>query len=158
MVQTLSSRRLKVFISYPGRDGSLLATQARGILSEAGYQAWVYSSHRTLGELAWDEISDVIFNKADIFLYLCTMSSMNSRGQDFESEYAMQSRHLMPQIVVIDNATVPRKLQIFNHTHIIRDEFPQKLKALASNLPNILQKMPPLETNVKAMSLSHTGE
>ena len=73
---------MRVFISYPGKDGLKKAKQA-------GHKAWIPERCMTLGALVWEEISHRIVNKKE-FLYICTGSSLKSKGQRFESEYAIQ--------------------------------------------------------------------
>ena len=145
---------IRVFISYPGNDGKNIAIRANEILSEIGYRTWFYPHNRTIGDLPWEEISEVILDKTDIFLYICTVTSNDSRGQMFESEYAMISTSLLPQLIIIDSCTCPKKLRIFNREWISRSEFSKQFTTIAGKLPDILSKTPRLEKSTRASDIS----
>jgi len=154
-VPKLFMKRLRVFISYSGKDGKSFAIQTNNILTKLGYKTWFYPHNRTFGYLPWEEISEVILNKTEIFLYLCTISSTNSRGQSFESEYAMVSTYLMPQLVLVDNSTCPQKLRIFNHERVSSNNFSDAINKIAQKLPAILEKTPMPKQTLKAGDISN---
>ena len=147
-------KRYKVFISYSASDGIYFAIETNNILSNFGYKTWFYKHHRTIGNLPWEEISDVILKKTDIFIYLCTINSHSSRGQAFESEYAMTSNNLMPQIIIINGATCPQKLTIFNRENLMKAEFTGKMQNIARRLPKIISNTPFLDRSEKAEAIS----
>lgn len=68
---------LRVFISYPGKDGLGVAKQAADILNQSRHKPWVYDQHRTLGVLIFEEIA-VKIQKAErcfaIYLYSLQLS------------------------------------------------------------------------------------
>ena len=146
--------KLRIFISYPGTDGKDFAVQTKDILEKEGYRTWFYNHHRTFGYLPWEEISDIILNKCDIFLYLCTVSSKHSRGQKFESEYAMQNLNLWPQVIIINGATCPQKLSIFNREYATSNDFEERLEQLSSKLTDILEHNPELDKKEKTKEIS----
>jgi len=39
---------LRVFLSYPGKDGLVIAKQAANILKQSGHNAYVFDRHKTL--------------------------------------------------------------------------------------------------------------
>ena len=97
---------LKVFISCPTKDGLDKARQAVDILKRAGHQTWLWDQNKTIGALAWREIANYIINESDVFLYVCTSSSLKSWGQVQEAGYALNHRWKI-LVVAPDDALVP---------------------------------------------------
>ena len=150
--------KIRVFICYAGMDGYDLAVKIQEILKKHDYNTWLYNHNRVVGAIAWDDIAYAIKRKTDIFLYLCTQKSFISRGQSFESEYAMRTNHLMPVIICIDNSKITGKLSIFNAEHFNAKGFVKEFDVFATKIKNILLYTKSLPKSKKAKRLTRISK
>ena len=143
-------QRLRVFISYPGKDGLHKARQAATILNHYRHKPWLYEQHSTLGATLFREIAICIRRQSDVLLYICTDSSLGSWGQQLEAGYALSNRYVKIMVLSLNNAQVPDELTAFNYTRVQSNEFQKRLQVIANDLPAIVERIQRLDKEVKA--------
>ena len=142
---------LKVFTSCPTKDGLDKARQAIDILKRAGHQTWLWDHSKTIGALAWREIANCIVNESDVFLYVCTPSSLKSWGQAQEVGYALNHRRKI-LVVALDNAPVPLELTARWYEKLQSDQFYEKFGTIATSLSEITSRIQKLDDGVVAQT------
>jgi len=142
--------RLRVFISYPTRDGLDKANQLASLLREVGHQSWVWDHNKTVGALTWREIANYIVNYSDVVLYICTVSSQQSWGQGQEAGYALNHRKKVI-VIALDGANVPLELTARCYERVSSAQFLQKLKGFAIKLPEYIERIQKLDDSVVPM-------
>lgn len=142
--------KLRVFISYPGRDGLYKARQAANVLDQYGHKPWLYEQHSTLGAPLFREIAVCIRRKSDALLYICTDSSLSSWGQQLEAGYALSNRNVRILPIVLNNAQIPDELTGINYARVQSNRFQKQIKAVASNLQTTLERTPRLGEDIEA--------
>lgn len=135
---------LRVFISYPTRDGVDKAKQAAHLLKKAGHEAWIWYHSKTVGALTWREIAKCIVYDSDAVLYICTHCSQMSWGQGQEAGYALNHRRKMI-VVAVDDASVPVELTARCYERSPSDQFCEKLARIAANLTEITNRIQKLD-------------
>jgi len=143
-------QRIKVFISYPGRDGLIIAEKLAAILKQAGHKVWLYESNKTWGSPTWREISVCITDRSDAFIYVCTACSLGSRGQELEAGYALDEPRVKPLVLIINGAMVPPELRGLNRENVRMTELKERLEGVVRNLPVTVKRIQRLERAVKA--------
>jgi len=141
------SPQLRVFISYPTKDGLDKAKQAANLLKEARYQAWIWYHSKTVGALTWREIANCIVYESDVVLYICTSSSQQSWGQGQEAGYALNHRKKVI-VVALDGAKVPVELTARCYEKVSSDQFFKKLGGITTKLPEITNRIQKLDDSV----------
>jgi hypothetical protein len=141
---------LRVFISYPGRDGLYKARQAANILDQYGHKPWLYEQHNTLGAPLFREIAVCIRRKSDALLYICTDSSLSSWGQQLEAGYALSNRYVKILVTALNNAQIPDELTGINYARVQSNEFPRRLKAIANDLQTTVERIQRLGKDIEA--------
>jgi len=143
-------QKIRVFISYPGKDGLSIAQQAESILNKYGHKPWLYDQHCTLGAILFREIAFKIRRQCDAMLYLCTNSSLNSWGQQLEAAYALSNRKIRIVVITLENAQVPDELMAFNYIRVNTEEFNRKIEVISKDLPKILHRIQRLNEEIEA--------
>jgi hypothetical protein len=141
--------KLKVFISYPVKDGFDKANQAANILKKAGHKAWIYDHSKTVGALAWREIANCIVNESDAVLYICTSSSLHSWGQGQEAGYALNHRKKII-VICLDDALVPIELTARWYEKLSSAQFREKFGIIATKLSEITNHIQKLDDGIVA--------
>jgi hypothetical protein len=139
--------QLRVFISYPTRDGIDKAKQAANLLKEAGHQVWIWYHSKTVGALTWREIANCIVYDSDAVLYICTSSSQQSWGQGQEAGYALNHRKKVI-VIALDGAKVPVELTARCYEKVSSGQFSEKLGGIVTNLPNITNRIQKLDDGI----------
>lgn len=140
---------LRVFVSYPTKDGFDKAKQAANILKEAGHKVWIWDHSKTIGALAWREIANCIVNESDAVLYICTSSSLQSWGHGQEAGYALNHRKKI-LVICLDSASVPIELTARWYEKLPSVRFSEKFGIIAANLPEITNRIQKLDDGVVA--------
>jgi hypothetical protein len=138
---------LRVFISYPTKDGLDKANEAASLLREVGHQVWIWSHSKTAGALTWREIARCIVNESDVILYICTSSSEQSWGQGQEAGYALNHRRKVI-VFALDGANVPLELTARCYERVSGIQFYEKLRGIVARLPEITDRIQKLDDNV----------
>lgn len=138
---------LRVFISYPTRDGLDKANQLAGLLRAAGHQYWVWHHDKTAGALTWREIANRIVNESDVVLYICTVSSEQSWGQGQEAGYALNHRKKII-VIALDGAGVPLELTARCYERVPSAQFSRKVKTIAIKMPEYINRVQKLDDGV----------
>ena len=138
---------MRVFISYPTKDGLEKANQVATLLREVGHQAWIWHHSKTAGALTWREIANCIVNESDVVLYICTASSQQSWGQGQEAGYALNHRRKVI-VFALDGADVPLELTARCYERVSSSQFFEKLTGIAIKLPEIANRIQKLDESV----------
>jgi hypothetical protein len=118
-----------VFISYSTDDGLDLALEAADVFGQNSIDSWVWQRDRKSGEYTFDEIAENI-RDCDYVLYVCTASSIDSRGQKFERNQALaHDRDVW--VITLDRAFVPPALTCFNQNVFSPSAFKGECQRLA---------------------------
>lgn len=147
------TKKIRAFISYPGSDGLAIAKELADILVQEGHKVWLFENHRTWGASTWREISINITDQSDVFIYVCTGSSLTSRGQELETGYALDARRVKPLVLIINGAVVPPELTGMNYEEVTTKKLEERLKTIARSLPSTLARIYRLEEAVKAKAI-----
>jgi hypothetical protein len=118
-----------VFISYSTEDGLDLALQAANVLGANQLDSWVWHRDRRSGDYTFDEIAENI-RDCDYVLYICTQSSVSSRGQRFERNTALAYEKDI-WVIPLDRAYVPAALRGRNQNPICISAFKGECQKLA---------------------------
>jgi hypothetical protein len=79
---------MKVFISYPSKDGLKYAKTLHSILSKRGHDPYLIDHEICVGETIWDEIANEILTRK-LSIFVITRSSQESEGQKQEYDLAV---------------------------------------------------------------------
>lgn len=139
---------LRVFVSYPGKDGLVIAKQAASILRQSGHNAYVFDNHKTLGVLLFEEIALKIRRWSEVLLYICTASSLDSWGQRLEVGYAFSNRGVKIVAIALDGAQVPDVLEPFIRESLQSGQFQEQFEPIANRLPEIVRMIQRLDKEV----------
>jgi hypothetical protein len=142
------NKGLKVFVSYPGKDGLAIAKQAANVLKQYGHIAYVFDNHKTLGVLIFEEIALKIRRWSEVLLYICTASSLKSWGQRLEVGYALSDRKVKLMTIVLDGAQVPDVLEPFVREPLQSGQFQQQFQPIVDRLPKIVEMIQRLDEDV----------
>lgn len=146
---------MNVFISYPDIDGLDKAEIAHNALKKYKYNPWHFDESVTLGYLYWDELTYRIREWCDVFLYICTQSSPSCDGQRWEVAQALNEWTKIAILAVpIDNATVPKKIDVFAYSHALSSQnFKAEFEDIAKDFKNILDNYRRLDKELKLKEL-----
>ena len=114
----ITENKLKdiIFISHATPEDNEFAIWLASRLENAGYNVWIDKNELIGGEEFWDEIQNILTNKAVKCLSIISNSSVNKKGVKDEISFALDverknnlSEFILP-IKIEENVTVPINL------------------------------------------------
>lgn len=114
----ITENKLKdiIFISHATPEDNKFAIWLASRLENAGYNVWIDKNELIGGEEFWDEIQNILTNKAVKCLSIISNSSVNKKGVKDEISFALDverknnlSEFILP-IKIEENVTVPINL------------------------------------------------
>src|SRR5580658_2016565 len=112
MAQTVTSDKLKVFISYSRRDSSEFAEELLAGLQLAGFAAFLDRHDIAAGE-EWEARLGGLIHQADTIVYVVSPEAVKSPRCAWEVERALgQAKRLLPVIFkAVADADIPEQLR-----------------------------------------------
>lgn len=130
----VTANKLKVFISYDTESALEYARKARRILTDAGFEPWMWHCDRTAGAYPAEEIAKHI-ELCQICIYLCTVQdgTQRSNGQQWKRNLAWNlGRHF--RVLTCDPAFIPLILQAYTYVEFSADTFACQCRKVAAQL------------------------
>jgi len=130
----MNSTKLSVFISYDTASGLEYAREAKRVLTEAGYQTWMWETDSASGDDPAEQIAENI-EQCDIFVYLCTKQDQAHRwnGQQYERNLAW-SLNKSTAIVTLEERLIPLMLRAYRHVVVVVDTFRTQCRDVVDEL------------------------
>ena len=123
-----------IFVSYESQTGLEYAREAKRVITEAGYQAWVWQSDSVPGAYPAEEIEKNI-RLCDFFFYLCTVEDETQKlnGQRWERSTAWNLDKPV-RVLTLDPALVPRMLRAYTYVVVSDETFSTRCREIVDRL------------------------
>jgi formylglycine-generating enzyme required for sulfatase activity len=157
MAQTVTSDKLKVFISYSRRDSGEFAEELLAGLELAGFAAFLDRHDIAAGE-EWEARLGALIRQADTVVYIVSPESVKSPRCDWEVQRALaEAKRVLPVIFKsVPDAEIPAELQ--KRQFIRFDSAPGITRPLAQLAEALRQDLDWIREHTRLHELAHRWE